>query len=118
MAATPKNGVITFRGKRSGIVSWSYYVSDVLAGLVTFSKVGTAGTGSSNFIIMPEDMQIIDIAQATGVADTTAMVPYINDAPVPAGAVISAAAVVNTLPTRAFPALGIAAGSKFQLVQA
>jgi hypothetical protein len=118
MAAAPRNGVITFKGQSGNLFSWSYYVSDVLAGLVTFNKVGTAGTGSTNFIIMPENAQIVDIAQATGVTDTTAMIPYIDDAPLPAGAVISAAAVVNTLPARAFPPVKLRAGRKFQLVQA
>jgi len=118
MAAAARNGVITFKGKSGQIYSWSYYVSDVLAALVTFNKVGTAGTGSTNFITTPEDVQIVDLAQATGVTDTTAMVPYLDDAPIPNGAVISAAAIVNTLPTRAFPAIGVRGGRKFQLVQA
>lgn len=118
MAAAPRNGVITFKGKSGAIYSWSFYVSDVLAAQTTFNKVGTAGTGSTNFITTPEDVQIIDMSVATGLTDTTALVPYIDDAPYPGGAVVSDAAIVNTLPTRVFPAIGIKGGRKFQLVQA
>jgi hypothetical protein len=50
----------------------------------------------------------------TGIADTTAVVLWLDDGPVP-GSVVSWANVVNTSPFRSFPQLSISKGRKVQL---
>lgn len=116
MAATPKNGTIILQGVSGREYSLSIYCSDVANAAVTFSTTGSAGTGSQNFYIIPENCVLKDVSLVTGMADTTALVPYIND--VPSGALVSIANAINTLAYRAIPKLGFAAGRKLTIIQA
>lgn len=117
MAAAPKNGTITFKGLKTGKpYSYNFYNSDVLNAFTTWSTVGAAGTGSTNFIIAPEDMVLFDISVPTGLTDTTNMIFWINDAPAP-NTIMADANIVNTLNARIFPAVGISQGRKVQLAQ-
>lgn len=114
---TPENGLLTFQGRSGRQYSYNIYSSDVIAAPVTFSLVGAAGTGSTNFITAPEDMTLVDASITTGQTVSTNLVLWLNDAPAPA-AVIMLANIVSTLANRSFPQLKIAAGRKVQFVQA
>lgn len=115
MAAAPKNGLLILQGRSGREYSYNIYASDVANAPVTFSTIGAAGTGSSNFIIVPEDCMIKDMSITTGLTDTANMVPYVND--VPSGVVIADANIVNTIQTRSFPKIGFQGGRKLQIIQ-
>jgi len=75
MAATPQRAALTFIGAKSGrIYSIDSYVSDVANAAVTFDPNGAAGASSLQYWQPPEDVVLIDYAQVTGTADTTALV--------------------------------------------
>lgn len=115
--ATPKTGTIQFRGKSGKQYSYSLYNSDVDEAFLTWATTGVAGSGSVEFITAPEDMVLEDISVVTGIADTTAVVLWLDDGPVP-NSIIQWANVVNTLAFRNFPRLGVKQGRKVQLVAA
>jgi len=114
MAATPKTGTIRFRGRSGRDYAYAIYNPDVAASFNTFATTGAAGSGSVNFITAPEDITLVDVSVVTGIADTTAVVLWLDDGPVP-GSVVSWANVVNTSPFRSFPQLSISKGRKVQL---
>lgn len=117
MAAAPQRGLITFRGQSGKLYTYAVYISDVAAAFVTWATTGTAGTGSTTFIIAPENMQLVDYSIVTGLTDTTIQILWLNDAPVP-NTVIFDANIVNTLQSRSFPPFKVAQGRKVQLAQA
>lgn len=116
MAATPKTGIVEFTGRSGKKYIYSIYNSDVASSFVTWSRMGTAGTGSPNFVTVPEDMRLTDISVVTGIADTTSLLLFKDDG-AEAGVLISWANVLNSLQTRSFPSFGIKAGRKLQLQQ-
>lgn len=116
MAATPKTGVIEFTGASGAKYAYSIYNSDVAASFVTWNRMGTAASGSVNFINAPEDMQITDISVVTGIVDTASILLFLDDGAVP-GKLISWANVVNTLNSRSFPDVKIRKGRKVQFQQ-
>jgi len=116
MAAAPKNGVMTFKGRSGKFYSYNFYNSDVANAFVTFSTVGAATSSSTNFIIAPEDMMLVDASVVTGLTDTTNILLWLNDAPVP-NTVIANANIVNTIQARAFPPVAISAGRKVQFAE-
>lgn len=116
MAAAPKNGLLTFKGQSGKFYSYNFYASDVANAFIRWSTVGAAGTGSTDFIICPENMTLVDASVLTGLTDTTNLVMWLNDAPVP-NTVIADANIINTINSRAFPPVGIAAGRKVQFAQ-
>jgi hypothetical protein len=114
MAAAPQNGLLTFRGDQTGrFYSYNIYNSDVANAFITWNTAGTAGTTTTNFVIAPENMTLVDASIVTGLTDTKNMVLWLNDGPVPS-AIIMDANIVNTVATRAFPPMKIAAGRKVQ----
>jgi len=116
MAATPKNGTLLFKGRSGRMYAYSIYNSDVANGFVTFATTGAAGSGSVNFVTAPEDMTLVDVSVVTGIADTTSLVLWLDDAPV-RNTIISWANVLNSLQTRSFPPVGISQGRKVQLAE-
>lgn len=117
MAATPKTGVIRFRGASGTEYQYSLYNTDVAAGFLTWATTAVAGSGNVAFITAPEDMVLEDISVVTGIVDTTALVLWLDDAPV-RNTIIQWADVLNTIQSRSFPSLGIKAGRKVQLASA
>ena len=113
---TPENGTITLRGKSGRSYTLSIYSSDVVGAFVTMSTFGTAGTGSTNFWVTPEDVVLEDVSITTGQTVTTGWTVNVND--VPTGNIISVANSINTLANRTKPLIGIRAGRKFTMVQA
>ena len=73
MAATPKTGVVTFKGLQSGnLYQVPLYNADVAG---TYCRLdngsGTPGaTGGSDVWIPPEDVSLIDASFVTGIVDT------------------------------------------------
>src|SRR3990167_13997 len=106
MAAAPQRGLVKFTGRSGRTYSYAVYISDVAAAFVTWATTGTAGTGSTNFIIAPEDVVLSDYSLVTGLTDTTIQVLWLNDSPVP-NSVLFDANLVNTLQSRSFPPLAI-----------
>lgn len=113
MAATPKTGVIEFKGKSGQRYVYTIYNPDVAADFLNWDRMKTAGTGSVDFITAPEDMVITDISVVTGIVDTTALLLFLDDGAI-AGKLVSWANVVNTLQARSFPNIGVKAGRKVQ----
>lgn len=116
MAAAPQKGTLLFQGESGRVHSYSFYASDVANAFIKWATTGAAGTGSVDFITAPENMTLVDASVVTGLTDTTALVLWLDDGPVP-GTVISDANIVNTIQKRAFPPLGIRKGRKVQLQQ-
>jgi len=116
MAATPKTGTLTFRGASGAIYSYSIYNSDVANAFVTWATTGVAGSGSVTFITAPENMQLVDVSVTTGIVDTTALVLWLDDAPV-RNSIMSWANLLNSLQSRSFPPIAISRGRKVQLAE-
>lgn len=105
MAATPKNGTMTFRGASGKLYIVDTYISDVANAYATFNPNGSAGTGTLQYWVAPENVQLVDFSMITGTADTTGVIMLENGA-VKAGSSLRYANQLNTLPFR--PALNIA----------
>lgn len=116
MAATPKTGNVTLLGRSGKTYTYNIYNSDVSNAFVTWATAGAAGTGSVTFITAPEDCVIADMSVVTGIADTTSLVLWLDDGPVP-GSVVLWANVVNTLASRFIPRIGIKKGRKVQFAE-
>lgn len=116
MSATPETGVLKFIGQSGREYSYSVYASDVAAAFLTFATTAAAGSGSTTFIIAPENMTLQDVSMTTGVAVITVLTLWLNDAPVP-GSMIQYANVLSTIQNRAFPHLMISGGRKVQFQQ-
>jgi hypothetical protein len=118
MAATPKTGVIIFRGLSSGkTYQKAFYNADVAG---TYCRIdsgsGTPGaSGGADFCTFAENVAIVDLALVTGIVDTgnlRLMVDY-N----PTEYTINWAAFVNTLATRPPINIGISAGRRISFQQ-
>lgn len=109
---------LTFRNdaRPAQIVQYDLYLSDVANAFGKWSKAGTATSTSTDFIQLGFNGTLVDVSVPTGLTDTTKLITWINDAVVP-GTQINYAQVVNTLPSRSFPPLKIAANAKLQFVQ-
>lgn len=105
MAATPQRAALTFMGKSGRIYSIDSYISDVANASVTFDPNGSAGATSLQYWQPPEDVTLIDYAQVTGTADTTALVLTQGGA-IRAGTVLRYTVFLTTINTR--PRLNIA----------
>lgn len=116
MAAAPRNLTLTFIGQSGKTYTYSAYASDVVGAFLTWNLVGTAIAGNTNFINAPENMTLADASVATGLTDSTSGTFFLNDAPL-ANSIMPWAPIVNTLPSRSFPRVGIAAGRKVQIAQ-
>ena len=113
---TPENGSLTFRGASGRSYNINFYSSDVIGAATTFNLAGVATAGAQNFYLIPENVILVDISTTTGQTVTTNYVVYINDVPI--GNVIPVANTINTLANRIIPAIPIAAGRKFTIIQA
>lgn len=117
MAATPKYGTATFRGLQSKqLYTIDFYSSDVANAKVNWDSGFGASSSSDTFWRAPEDVALIDISVATGMADTTTWVPTSNNAIVP-GQRLRYANFVNTLPFRPQIQIGFAAGRNISFIQ-
>lgn len=117
MAATPKTGHLRFKGLKTGRdYSYNIYNSDVSNAFITWATTGAAGSGSVTFITAPEDMVLVDASVVTGIVDTTSLVLWLDDGPVPATVVLWANCV-NSNAVRAFPQLRIPGGHKVQFAE-
>lgn len=114
---TATTGNIIFRGLKTGrVYSYSIYISDVVAAFATFSANGPAGTGSSNFLTIPEDCELVDISTLLSPTVAVTVSVYVND--LPTGTLIQDANTLYSVQSRAIPHIRIRGGSKFQLLQA
>jgi hypothetical protein len=113
---TPENGALYLKGQSGKAYSLNFYSSDVVGAAVTFNLSGVATANSSNFYILPENCQIMDISILTGQTVTTNWSLNINDQPI--GVVIPVANALNTLATRSIPKTPLPAGRKFTMIQA
>jgi len=113
---TAGNGSLYLRGNSGKTYSLNFYSSDVIGSPVTFSLQGVAGTASSNFYILPENCQIMDISFVSSNTVTTNLSLNINDQPI--GVVIPLASVLTTLATRFVPKTPLPSGRKFSILQA
>lgn len=113
MTATPKTGVFTFKGRSGRIYAYSINNTDVANAFTTWATTGTAGASSVTFITAPEDMQLVDMSVTTGIVDTTALVLWLDDAPI-RNTYVPWANILNTLQFRSFPPVKISAGRKVQ----
>lgn len=116
MAAAPKNGTLTFRGKSGAQYAYSIYLSDVANAFTTWATTSSAASGSVNFITAPEDMMLEDISISAAPTDTTALVLWLDDAPV-RNTIISDANITVSIQTRNFPRLKISQNRKVQFAQ-
>ena len=71
MAATPKNGVMTFVGRSGQTYSKDVYVSDVANALINWDGgIGSSATSPEEWRA-PEPLVLTDFAMVTGTAETT-----------------------------------------------
>jgi len=116
MAATPKNGVFTFKGRSGRIYNVSVYLSDVANAKITLSSRGKAGTSSDTFWTAPEPVVLIDYSQTTGTADTTVLTLLSDDNTIP-GSVLDYVSHVSTSALRPPINVGFRPGAKVGAVQ-
>lgn len=116
MAATPKNGTMTFDGASGRSYTVSVYLSDVAAADITWSQDGAAVAGSPSYWIAPESVRLRDFSVVTGTVDTTVMKLLINGVSV--GQILAYANHVNTIATRPNPSIPITAGREVRFRQA
>ncbi len=118
MAATPKTGVVMFRGQQSGrLYTKAIYNADVNQ---TYCRLdngsGTPGaTGGENFCVFGENVTLVDCSFVTGIVDTANLALMLDYQPTPY--LINWAASVNTLPTRPNFNIGIQAGRRISFMQ-
>ena len=114
MAATPKAGVIYFKGLNSGqTFARSVYNPDVLNTLIRIdngSGTPTSTTTGSDFITYDEPVSIYDAAFVTGIVDTANLRAMANYTP--SQFTINWAAHVNTLNNRPFLNITYKAGTR------
>lgn len=118
MAATPKTGVVMFRGLSSGrLYTKALYNADVNQ---TYCRLdngsGTPGaTGGENFCVFGEAVSLVDCSFVTGIVDTANLLLMLDYQPTPY--LINWAASVNTLPTRPNFNIQIGAGRRISFQQ-
>lgn len=114
MAATPKTGVICFRGLQTGVTYMKpIYNQDISGGLIRWdngSGTPTSTTTGSDFITFPEDVVIFDCSFITGIVDTFNLRVMADYNPTPY--IINWAASVNTLATRQTINIGFKRGTR------
>jgi hypothetical protein len=93
--------------------SLSAFVDDVTATFLPINLNGLAVTAGLNFWTTPEDVYVSDMSFITGPTVIKVVVPFVDDGLVP-GKVTQFANTVNTIQTRKWAALTIAAGHKVQ----
>lgn len=114
---TPVTGTMTFRsldGQRK--YSAGIYFSDVVGAKVLFAPSGAPGSGSDQFIQLPEDVVLDDISIHTG--NTVALGMYLTarGAPVPNTSVMTNS-VLDTNAQRKVTPTGFKAGTNIGAVQ-
>ena len=116
MAATPKNGQLTFVGAVTGrTYVKEIYCSDVDKALANFdSGVGASAT-SETFFTPPEPMYLIDAAIVTGMADTVKIQMTRNG--VPTGDVLRYGPFTDSVATRPRLSIPFNAGDKVAAIQ-
>jgi hypothetical protein len=117
MAATPKGGVLLFRGLSSGTTySKAIYNQDVNGALARFDNgAGTpaAASDGSDFITFDEPTVLYDASVVTGIADTTQLRVMANYNPTAFN--INWAAHVNSLAYRPNLNIGFKAGTRISV---
>lgn len=94
-----QNGSILMIGLKSGkTYNVDTYFPDAASTFLTFSMTGAAASTSSNFLVLPEDVQIYDLSLATAPTATNVTL-YADNAPV-VGGVLRYANQLTSLPNR------------------
>lgn len=116
MAATPQHAVLQFIGLQSRrSYSLDAYVSDVANGLTTFdSGIGASATSDTSYVC-PENMVLVDVSFATGLADTKRIRLVRNQ--VPTGDTFDYAIHDDGIASRPRLAKVFAKGDKIALIQ-
>lgn len=118
MAATPKTGVLMFRGLSSGTTyAKPFYDADVSGTLCRIDNgAGTPGaSGGADFCTFPENVTLYDISVVTGIVDTANLRLLIDYNPT--GYVFNWASHVNTLSYRPNLNISISAGRRISFQQ-
>jgi len=110
--ATPFNGTITFENG-NGTTSYNAYASDA-SGLLRYSKSGTAGTASPDFILVKNGAYITGMDFASSATMVSLTINF-DDAP---QQTLRFADILNTLATRTKLKIWIPAGTKLTMNQA
>lgn len=118
MAATPKTGVVTFKGmSTNNVYNVPLYNADVNG---TYCRLdngsGTPGaTGGSDIVVFNEKVMLVDASFVTGIVDTANLRITADYKPTPY--VINWANNVNTLPFRSPINVGFNAGTRIGFMQ-
>lgn len=118
MAATPKTGVVSFRGLQSkSLYVVPLYNADVAG---TYCRLdngsGTPGaSGGADMAVFSEPVTLEDASFVTGIVDTANLRVMADYKPTPF--VLNWAAHVNTLPTRPALNIGFKAGTRISFQQ-
>jgi len=118
MAATPKTGVVTFRGLQSGnIYNVPLYNADVANTYCRLDNgAGTPGaTGGADICVFNENVMLVDASFVTGIVDTANL--RICADYKPTAYVINWANNVNTLTSRTPINVGFKAGTRISFQQ-
>lgn len=112
-----QNGSLLMIGLKSGkSYNVDCYFPDAAGTYVTFSLIGAASSTSSNFLVLPEDVQIYDLSLTTSPTATNQTL-YADNAPV-LGGVIRYANQLTSLPNRQRFNIRLPKGAQFQAIQA
>lgn len=117
MAAAARYGTATFRAvNSSNVYNVDVYISDVIGASVNWDSGTGAGTGSLTFWKAPEMVVLSDLSVATGLTDTTTLVPTANGQQLPSR--LRHANFINTITTRPPIQIGYNQGTNVGFIQA
>ena len=116
MAATPKNGTLTFIGLVTGrTYTKEIYRSDVADAKVNWDAGAGASASTDQFWLAPEPVMLIDVALITGTADTTKLQLTRND--IPTGDIFTYTTYLDSINNRPRVHVPFAAGAKIGSLQ-
>ena len=116
MAATPKNGQLTFVGMQTGMTYVKeIYRSDVDKALTNFDSGSGASSTSETFWTPPEACVLVDAALVTGTADTNKLQMTRNG--VPTGDILRYGPFTDSVATRPRLSIPFRAGDKVAAIQ-
>ena len=118
MAAAARYGTVTFKAVNStNVYNVDLYISDVIGSTTNWDSGSGAGTGSLTFWKAPEMVVMTDLSVASGLTDTTTLIPTASGQVIP-GVRLRHANFLNTITTRPAIQIGFNQGTNVGFIQA
>lgn len=116
MVTATTSNVLTFQGRSGRIYNVNAYISDVVGAKVLLNMNGAAGAASDPYVVLPEDMALIEASFITGPTVAVGMILQQNGANLAASPLLFAS-FLNTLARLPKLGIGFKAGTQFSAIQ-